>query len=107
MFKFALPAAIALSPAALSAQSVVDVESLVALEEIDVVTSDGENIGDVEDGLIGPDGTLSAVVVEAGGFLGIGDENRVLPMDRLTFQDGDFVTDLVADDIESLPDWED
>ena len=107
MLKFVLPAAIALSPAALSAQTVVDVASLVALDDIDVVSADGENIGDIEEALIGPDGTLAAVVVEAGGFLGIGDENRVLPIERLTFQDGNFVTDLVADDIESLPDWDD
>ena len=107
MLKFVLPAALALSPAAVSAQTVVDVGSLVALDDVDVVTADGENIGDVEEALIGPDGSLAAIVVEAGGFLGIGDENRVLPMDRFTFQDGDFVTDLVADEIESLPDWDD
>ena len=107
MFKIVLPAALALAPAAVAAQTVVDVQSLTALDDVDVVTADGEEVGDVEEALIGADGSLAAVVVEAGGFLGIGDENRVLPLERLTWQNGDFVTDLASEDIEALPEWDD
>ena len=107
MLKLALPAALALLPAAASAQVILDVSQLVDLDEVDVITADGENIGGVEEALIGPDGDLVALVVEAGGFLGIGDENRVLPVDRLTFQDGNYVTDLTSEEMEALPHWDD
>ena len=107
MLKLALPATLALLPAAASAQMVIDVDSLTALEDVHVVSADGDEIGEVEEALIGTDGNLFALVVEAGGFLGVGDENRVLPMERLTWQDGEYGTDLVAEDIESLPTWDD
>lgn len=107
MFKLALPAAFALLPAIASAQTIVALDTLTPIEDIDVMSADGDNVGEVEEALIGPDGSLVALVVEAGGFLGIGDENRVLSVDRLTFQDGDFVTDLTAEEMESLPEWDD
>ena len=107
MLKFALPATLALLPAAASAQTVVDVGSLTQLDEIDVVTSAGDEIGDVEAGLIGADGSLVAFVVEVGGWLGVGEEDRVIPLERLTFQNGDYVTDLAEDELEQMPEWDD
>ena len=108
MFKSTLPAAlIALLPVAAAAQSVVDVAALTALEDIDVVTAGGDEVGDVEDALIGDNGSIVALVVEVGGFIDIGGEDRVVPMDRLTFRNGDFVTDLTAQEAEALPEWDD
>lgn len=107
MLRIALPAALMLAPAVAPAQAVVDVGSLVALEDVEVVSADGNEVGEVEDALVGPDGSIVALVVEAGGFLGIGESERVVPLDRLTFQNGDFVTDLAADEVEALPEWDD
>lgn len=107
MFKLAIPAALALAPAIASAQMVMDVSALTELEEVDILSADGSELGDVEYGLIGPDGNLAAVVVEVGGFLDIGDEDRVMPLDRLTWQDGNYVTDMTEEDIELLPAWDD
>lgn len=43
------------------------------LMEQDVNGRDGNAIGEVQDVLVGPDGRVRAIVVEAGGFLDIGD----------------------------------
>ncbi len=99
--------AIALSFASAAGAQSVDVASLTSIDDIDVMTVAGENVGEIETALIGPDGSLVAVVVEAGGFLGIGDEERVLPIERLVFEDGDYTTDLTAEEVEALPTWDD
>lgn len=39
----------------------------------------GENIGEVEDIIVGPSGKIDRVVVEVGGFLGIGDKHIGVP----------------------------
>lgn len=41
------------------------------LEEYDVYGSDGKKIADIEDVLLNMDGTVAAVALEVGGFLGI------------------------------------
>jgi hypothetical protein len=102
-----IPAALAVAPVAGQAQTAMDVASLTVLDEVDLVDRDGAEIGDVEEGLIGPDGSLVAVVVEVGGFLEIGDEDRVIAVERLSFEDGDFVTDLTTEEIETMPEWDD
>lgn len=45
----------------------------------DVYGETGEEAGEVEDLIIGPDGDLKAVIVEAGGFLDIGDTHYRVP----------------------------
>ncbi len=47
------------------------------LEEYDVVGADGKKIADIEDVLLNMDGTVAAVALEVGGFLGI-DSKHVL-----------------------------
>jgi len=44
----------------------------------------GEEIGTIEDVLINPQGTIEAVVVEEGGFLGIGGEERRIDWNNLS-----------------------
>ena len=107
--KTALPAlalAVAL-PAGLAAQTILDVGSLTDIEEIDVVTADGESLGEIEAVLVDDSGRPAAVSVEVGGFLGLGDSDRVIPVDRLTFQDGDYTIDITRDEVENLPQWDD
>lgn len=71
----------------------------------DVVGVDGETIGTVSDILIGPDQQANRVLVDAGGFLGIGTKSVALELDRLHMQDGDLVTDLTEAEIEAMPSY--
>jgi sporulation protein YlmC with PRC-barrel domain len=45
----------------------------------DVYGETGEEAGEVEDLIVGPDGALKAMIVEAGGFLDIGDTHYRVP----------------------------
>jgi sporulation protein YlmC with PRC-barrel domain len=44
----------------------------------------GQKIGEVEDLVIAPDGSLSVAVVEVGGFLGIGKHKVAIPVKQFT-----------------------
>jgi sporulation protein YlmC with PRC-barrel domain len=47
---------------------------------------DNSSIGDINDVLIGSDGSVRAVVVGVGGFLGVGEKNVAIPFDALSVQ---------------------
>lgn len=49
---------------------------------MDVRGSDGKSLGEVEDILVNADGKATAIVVESGGFLGIGDKHFRIPWDQ-------------------------
>ncbi|HEY2733847.1 MAG TPA: PRC-barrel domain-containing protein, partial [Polyangiales bacterium] len=49
----------------------------------DVYGSDNSKIGDINDVLIGSGGSVQAVVVGVGGFLGVGEKNVAIPFDAL------------------------
>jgi sporulation protein YlmC with PRC-barrel domain len=50
-----------------------------------VYTSANENVGHVNDIILGKDGKVQAVVVGVGGFLGLGEKDVAVPMDRIQF----------------------
>lgn len=52
------------------------------------VTEEGEVIGDINDMLVSSDGKLEGVVVGVGGFLGMGEKDVVIAIDRLAFKTG-------------------
>lgn len=83
---------------AMSAQDVVGNE---------VLNSQGEEIGEVEDVVVDQNQTAHAVI-SVGGFLGLGDKEVAVPMDRLTpAQDGGgATTDLTEEELEGLPAYE-
>ncbi len=60
------------------------VDDLLAGEllEANVVSGEGENIGEVDDILIGPDGQVHALVVEVGGILGMGEKPVAVRFER-------------------------
>ena len=71
----------------------------------------GDNIGEVNDVVIGPDGKVEAIVVGVGGFLGIGEKNVALKFDALKWQQdgtGDqwIVVDATKESLEALPDFD-
>jgi sporulation protein YlmC with PRC-barrel domain len=50
---------------------------------------DAENIGEVNDIVIGPDGTIQALVIGVGGFLGIGEKDVAIEYDLAQWVDRD------------------
>ena len=82
--------------------------SIDELEDMDLYNTGGDKIGEVEEVLGDADGRITAVAVEFGGTLGIGDKKVVVPLDRLQLgQDGRLVTDMVEEDLAQLQEWED
>ena len=58
---------------------------------------DAEHIGDVNDLVISEEGTVEAVVIGVGGFLGIGEKNVAIALDELKWTERDGDRWLVAD----------
>ena len=50
-----------------------------------VYSSSNENVGDINDMVIGKDGKVQAVIIGVGGFLGLGEKDVAVPMDRIQF----------------------
>jgi sporulation protein YlmC with PRC-barrel domain/Ca2+-binding EF-hand superfamily protein len=80
--------------------------SAEALFDRQVYSRDGEEIGDVEDLIIGSNGELLALIAEVGGIWDIGDTHVSVPWEQVTFrQDGTVsipVTQDNADDFSVL-----
>jgi hypothetical protein len=77
------------------------------MDDMDVVTAEGEEIGEIEDVLMDASGQPVAVAVEVDDLLDIDDEERIIRLDQLRLDDDRFVTDLSKSQIESLPIWDD
>lgn len=58
------------------------------LLDSDVYGPEGEEIGEVEDIIVGPDGNILSVVAEVGGFWDIGDTHVSVPWDEVEVGDG-------------------
>ena len=66
----------------------------------------GKRIGEVEEVLEDADGNIRAVVLEYGGFLGIGAKQVIVDLDKLQLgQDRRFTTQLSEDQLDALPPW--
>jgi sporulation protein YlmC with PRC-barrel domain len=50
---------------------------------VDVYGADNQQIGEVDEVLVGKDGKIQAVVVGVGGFLGIGEKDIAIPYDQV------------------------
>jgi len=50
-----------------------------------VYSNNNENVGDINDIIIGNDGRVQGVVIGVGGFLGLGEKDVLLPLDRIQF----------------------
>lgn len=71
---------------------------------------DAENIGEVNDIVVGPDGMIQALVVGVGGFLGIGEKNVALEYKLAEWVDRDndrwIVIPTTADALKALEDFD-
>ncbi|WP_370159316.1 PRC-barrel domain-containing protein [Limimaricola soesokkakensis] len=69
------------------------------IDEMEVYGVTGEEIGDVEDLLIGPDGRVLSVIAEVGGFWDIGDTHVSIPFEEVALaDDGDGIVVPVTED---------
>ncbi|WP_041528690.1 PRC-barrel domain-containing protein [Pelagibacterium halotolerans] len=75
-----------------------------------VYGSGDEEIGSIGDILLSEDGTVDAVIIDFGGFLGIGTKPVAVDFENLTFlrdENGGLVlrTTLTAEDLEAAPEY--
>lgn len=59
------------------------------IDDYEVYGATGEEIGDVEDVIVGADGRVLAVVAEIGGFIDIGDTHVAVPWDQIEMVAGE------------------
>jgi hypothetical protein len=81
------------------------------IDEADVYGAEGEEIGDIENVLIGADGKILAIIAEVGGFLDIGDTHVSVPWNEVEFSPGlDYIKTPVnqenVEDYSVFGDWE-
>lgn len=71
---------------------------------------EAEAIGDVNDVVMSPEGDVEAVVIGAGGFLGVGEKEVAVNFDRISWteRDGDrFLTaEVTKEELESAPEFD-
>lgn len=71
-----------------------------------VVDREGNSVGKINDLLIGHDGNISKVLVDVGGFLGMGAQTVALDLGQLQPAQGsgdDLVTDMTKQQLQALP----
>ena len=83
--------------------------TLDEIEDMDVIDATGRTIGEVEDILGDAQDKVVGFVVEAGGFLGIGDEEVVVTADRarLDPERNALVVDMSEEELKNLQRWDD
>jgi sporulation protein YlmC with PRC-barrel domain len=73
-----------------------------------VYSANNENVGDINDIIIGKDGRVEGVVIGVGGFLGLGEKDVLIPLDRIQFSRDDnnnqrLVIASTKQDLENAP----
>jgi len=76
------------------------------VEEMDIYDTNGKKIAEVDSVLEDASGDIKGVVIEYGGFLGIGDKGAILTFDHMKQKDGNIVVDMTEDQLPSLPAWD-
>lgn len=70
------------------------------IDEMEVYGVNGEEIGDVEDIIIGPDGRILSIVAEVGGFWDIGDTHISVPYDEVEMGADGIVIPVTEENVE-------
>lgn len=77
---------------------------------VNVENTRGDNVGEINDIILGQDGETNAVLIGVGGFLGIGEKNVAVPFSDLTLKkaDGSLKANvaMTAQTLESMPAYE-
>ena len=112
MFRTAMIVVAALAAAPLAAQDAEegsagpkqtrDATHLMEVDDIDVVTADGETIGKVEEILIDSEGRPAGFLVEMGGLLDLGDTEVAVPLEALEWTGTEYVSKMTQQQLERL-----
>jgi sporulation protein YlmC with PRC-barrel domain len=77
--------------------------SVNQLEDMKVYNTSGNQLGEVEDVLVGPN-SQTFLVVAYGGFLGLGEHRVAMPLDRFQLQNDRLVgAGMTEDQLKALP----
>ena len=83
------------------------------LDDATVYGMNNESIGEIDELLLTQDGKIDRVVLEVGGFLGIGEREVAIPFDRMTILRSDsalddfrIYVDSTQERLEALPEYE-
>jgi hypothetical protein len=82
--------------------------SSAELEDMNLLSDTGEEIGEVERVLVDEDGQPVAITAEVGGFLGVGQKTVVIGFDRLRLEgedEPDLATTLTKEELQGLQAW--
>ncbi len=82
--------------------------SSTELEDMNLLSDTGEEIGEVERVLVDEDGQPAAVTAEVGGFLGVGQKKVVIGLDRLRLEgedEPDLATTLTREELQDMQAW--
>ena len=82
--------------------------SSTELEDMNLLSHTGEEIGEVERVLVDEDGRPAAVTAEVGGFLGVGQKTVVIGLDRLRLEgedEPDLATMLTREELQDMQAW--
>ncbi len=76
-----------------------------------VYGANDENVGEIGDVILGADGAVDSVIINVGGFLGIGEKEVAVGMDNLQFlsdEDGDYYlyTQFTQEQLEAQPEYD-
>lgn len=81
--------------------------SIDTLRDMYIYGAGGVEIGVIDDVLASPDGEIAAVTVEVGGFLGIGEREAIIDVDKIILDGLRLTLDMSKEEIETLPQWQD
>ena len=76
-------------------------------EDTDILDASGNRIGEIDEVLMTADAKVVAASMEVGGFLGIGEKEVVVPLERFTRVGDKLQLDLTKEQIKALPVWDD
>ena len=72
----------------------------------DVYGADNRNIGDVEDVVMGANGQVESILIDVGGFLGLGARRVAIPISQIQLGEGDrLTTTLTEAQAKELPEY--
>jgi sporulation protein YlmC with PRC-barrel domain len=71
-----------------------------------IVTSDGEEGGEVADVLITADGQVEALLIKRGGALGLGGTQVAVPWDEVQLQGDQIVVNATRDQLRDMPEYQ-
>ena len=82
--------------------------SSTELEDMNLLSHAGEEIGEIERVLVDEDGRPAAVTAEVGGFLGVGEKTVVIGLDRLRLEgedEPDLATTYTREELQDMQAW--